>query len=144
MGADINQRAVTLTKINARRQGVSLRVYESNLFDEVPLQKFHIIFWNIPFNKIDPGGVEADKYRAGFDIGYMYLKRFLNTAFNYIGKGGCIFLGVDDNEICDLDLIHSLSQEIGWKIERIAEKQVNDPVLWKGEETKLVVLKLTR
>ena len=96
-GVDVNPRAVFCTKANMAIRDVKAEILGSNLFDSVPLRKYDIIAWNIPFNSVDPGGIDDDvKYRASFDPGYKVLGRFLFAAKERISDSGIVLLGVDD------------------------------------------------
>jgi release factor glutamine methyltransferase len=46
---DVNPRAVRLAAANARENGVSMEVVESNLFSALPARQFDVISFNLPF-----------------------------------------------------------------------------------------------
>lgn len=82
--ADINPMAVQNALLNKElhKWKEQLQIFESNCFDNIPLQKFDIIIFNIPFhseNKIIEKPIEL----ALFDPNFKSLISFLIKAKNY-------------------------------------------------------------
>lgn len=144
-GVDISRSAVLCSRVNASIRKIDVKIYESNLFCNVILDREQdFVFWNIPFNRVDPGGVEDVRYRPGFDLGYRYLEEFLENADEHLSPKGCILLGVD-NQICDLKMISELISKAGYKQTAIAIRILpipDDP--WPQTGCSLMVLKLIR
>ncbi len=122
--SDIAPMAVLNIKANALWWEVDCEVYEGSLYENTPEGQFDIIFWNIPFFKENPGGVEDVKFRAGFDLEYNYLKRFLQeTHKTRLAQNGKVLLAVDE-DMCDRPSIHALIEEVGFKWKVQAQKQI--------------------
>ncbi len=123
--SDIAPMAVLNIKVNALLCGVNCKVYEGSLYENTPKGQFDIIFWNIPFFREDPGGVEDVKFRAGFDPEYQYLKQFLEETYRErLADGGKVILAVDEY-MCDRPSIHTLIEQNGflWQVHK--EIQIN-------------------
>jgi release factor glutamine methyltransferase len=123
--SDIAPMSVLNIKANALWWGVECKVYEGSLYDNVPTGQFDIIFWNIPFFKENPGGIEDVKFRAGFDPEYKYLKQFLHETYSdRLAENGKVLLAVDE-DMCDRPAIHALIEEAGfsWKVHE--QRQIN-------------------
>ncbi|MCU0444977.1 MAG: methyltransferase [Microscillaceae bacterium] len=115
--SDISPMAALNTKANALWWGVNCEVYEGSLFSSVPKGQFDVIFWNIPFFREDPGGVEDVRFRAGFDPGYKFLGQFLADCQNErLSAEGQILLAVD-HDMCDLSAIQALIDQNGFQSE---------------------------
>ncbi|NJL15644.1 MAG: methyltransferase [Microscillaceae bacterium] len=99
--SDIAPMAVLNIRANALWWKVNVQVFEGSLYDQSPEGQFDLIFWNIPFFREDPGGIEEIKFRAGFDPEYRYLRAFLAaTQAERLAPGGKVLLAVDE-DMCD-------------------------------------------
>jgi release factor glutamine methyltransferase len=137
--SDISPMSVLCVKANALWWGVNCEVYEGSLFTPIPAgKKFDLIFWNIPFISVDPGGVEAVEFRAGFDPGYQFQRQFLSEVRNYLSEYGELYLGAD-RQMCDLEALYQIFAEAGFEVELYRENAEN----WKGFEFTFIMLKLT-
>lgn len=121
--SDIAPMAVLNTKANALWWGVQCEIYQGSLFENVPAGKFDIIFWNIPFFKENPGGIDDVKFRAGFDPDYKYLTQFLADCHHRLAENGQILLAVD-YDMCDLEHIGQLIDKAGFKSEHFHKNQI--------------------
>jgi len=139
--SDIAPMAVLNTKVNALWWGVECVVYEGFLYENVPKEsKFDIIFWNIPFFKENPGGIEDVKFRAGFDPEYESLKTFLKeTKESKLADGGKVLLAVDE-DMCDRPTIHQLIEEAGFLFSVNREMQMD----WGGMTVRFAFLLLEK
>jgi methylase of polypeptide subunit release factors len=123
--SDIAPMAALNIKANALWWDAPCQVFEGSLFDNTPEGKFDIIFWNIPFFREDPGGVEDVKFRAGFDPEYQYLKKFLKEAYeNRLSDKGKVLLAVDE-DMCDRPIIHQLIEEAGFRWNVHEQRTIN-------------------
>ncbi|GAB4395857.1 MAG: hypothetical protein OHK0053_07110 [Microscillaceae bacterium] len=113
--SDIAPMAALNIRANALWWKVNVQVFEGSLYDQTPEGQFDLIFWNIPFFREDPGGIEEIKFRAGFDPEYRYLRTFLAaTQAERLAPGGKVLLAVDE-DMCDRPLIHQLIEENGFQ-----------------------------
>lgn len=79
VAADINPRAVDNTRANAERHGVGDRVgvVHSDLFRDVPDERFDLVFWNSPFILAPEDHVYGSLHERAFvDAGYAAHRRF--------------------------------------------------------------------
>lgn len=123
--SDIAPMSALNIKANALWWGVHCEVYEGSLYESTPEGQFDVIFWNIPFFKENPGGIEDVIFRAGFDPDYHYLQSFLKETYKTrLAEGGKVLLAVDE-DMCDRPSIHALIEEAGfaWKVHE--ERQIN-------------------
>jgi len=85
---DINPNAVKATKENARINNLTVKVAESDLFDNVN-GKFDTIIFNLPYLPVEDSGVEAKAWAGGND-GLGPLSRLLEGYSEYLSPGGRI------------------------------------------------------
>lgn len=80
--ADINPAAVENARANKDIYHVTdhnLEIFHSNCFDQIPLQTFDVIIFNIPFHS-KPHEINSSLDRAFFDPGFESTQRFLYQA----------------------------------------------------------------
>jgi release factor glutamine methyltransferase len=114
MAVDVNPRAVACARANAERNGMSLRVLLSDLFQEVQ-GKFEVIVFNPPYL---PGEAldDIDRSWAGGRDGVAVLARFLSAAREHLSPGGSIYLllsSLMDEEALQRALAGYRWQELG-------------------------------
>ena len=88
MAVDINPDAVRITKENAVTNSLSIKVLESDLFDNVG-GKFDMIIFNLPYVPVEDSGVDAKAWSGGTD-GLGPLSRLLGGYPDYLKPGGRI------------------------------------------------------
>jgi release factor glutamine methyltransferase len=125
---DISDDAVENTRRNARRHGVEdrLRVARSNLFDELPDERFDMIFWNSNF--VEPPAEfvnETDLHHAFFDPGYDAHGRFLREAPRHLRDNGRLLLGFSD--LGNGELLSRQAAEAGLDVTTVRAER-HDPV----------------
>jgi release factor glutamine methyltransferase len=136
---DINPMAVLCAKANALWWNVKCDIYEGDLFSSVPKERFDLVFWNEPFLKTDPGGIEGVEYRALFDPGYRALSRFLKEVGDYLAADGELYLTAD-RLTSDLGDIHHRIEAAGWRGSVALEEEVE----YQGSKFPFQVLKVER
>ncbi len=137
--SDIAPMAVLNAKANALWWNVQCDIYQGNLFENVPQEKFDIIFWNIPFIKDDPGGIEDIRFRIAFDPAYKHFQQFLVDVDSRLENNGQILLAVDYG-MCDVPEIYDLTDKAGFNTKVYQESQIS----WKQIEFHLAFLLLSR
>jgi release factor glutamine methyltransferase len=87
--ADINPEAVRCTKANARKNGVQLDAFESDLFSALPASRYDLIAWNPPFLP----GVPQSAADAAFYGGprFEVIRRFVCEARDHIHGNASIY-----------------------------------------------------
>jgi release factor glutamine methyltransferase len=104
--SDISAKALTVAKINIKDNNVKVNLYKSDLFNNIPQQKFDLIIANLPYvpknrSKNQEVGskddIEYEPTDAIFthDNGTEIIKRFLKQAKNYLNIDGAILIELD-------------------------------------------------
>lgn len=135
VSTDINPFASENTKFNADKLGVGSRieVTTGDVLDGVALgKKFDSIFWALPFGFLDPGANVTLEDMQVFDPGYRAIRKFLNTAKNFLKPDGQLLIGFS-SDLANQDLFDELAKEAGVKIEVIAETEIQEKDILKFE-----------
>lgn len=135
VSTDINPFASENTKFNADKLGVGDRVEvtSGDVLDGIPEgKKFDSIFWSMPFGFLDPGANMTLEDTQVFDPGYRAIRKFLNTAKNYLKPGGQLLIGFS-SDLANQGLFEELAKEAGIKIEIITETEIQEKDTLKFE-----------
>ena len=109
---DINLSALDVARVNIERHGVKDRIalYEADLFDGLPEQKFDLIICNPPYvdaadmAQLPPefGHEPAQALAAGKD-GLVFVRRILHDAVNFLPPDGVLVceVGNSQNTLCE-------------------------------------------
>ena len=141
---DINPFAVLCTRENSERLGLGDRVsvYEGDVYDPIPAQKAHAIFWNAPWvsrGRLKQGHVELTRVqRSFFDPGYQGLKKYISLARDYLVPDGRLFLGFGKG--ANTDGMFHIAREHGYEPCVIRKKQDET----KGNVSKYILYELKR
>lgn len=122
---DVNSYAVVNTNENAKFHKVKdrLNVLESDVFDNFPKsKKYDSIFWAMPF-----GYMEADEQvdlidLQTFDPGYRAIRKFFETARQYLKPNGRLLVGFS-REIGTEELLEQLVKENKFSMKLLCEEQ---------------------
>ncbi len=85
--ADVNEKAIENTKINAEKNGFKIRCVKSNLFSNIK-EKFDLIVFNPPYLPTKNENIAWDGGKGGVEI----IKEFLKQARNHLNKNGKIYM----------------------------------------------------
>jgi release factor glutamine methyltransferase len=91
--ADINPEAVKCTEANAKRNGVQVKVYESNLFGTTHRSSptaFDYIFFNPPYYPKEPKNNFELAFNAGAD--YRVLREFASQSKSRLKQNGAVYM----------------------------------------------------
>lgn len=135
IATDINPFASENAKLNADKLGIGDRVEVTNgdVLDGVPQGKtFDSIFWALPFGFLDPGASTTLEDLQVFDPGYRAIRKFLNTAKNFLKPGGQLLIGFS-SDLANQELFEELAKEAGVKIEVVAETEIQEKDTLKFE-----------
>lgn len=122
--SDINPNAVENSKINADKLRVSdkVKVFQSDVFDQIPLKKYDIIYWNHPWLPEEEHYEYEDEIDRGlFDPDYKYLKKYISGLNKYLAVGGRVFLGFGD--FGEISILKNIAQESNFKIKELAREK---------------------
>lgn len=134
---DISPMSVANAQVNALWWGIDCEVYQSDLFESVPVGRFDVIFWSMPWISGDPGELSDVRYRAAFDPGYASVTRFLEACHSRLSSIGRVILSVD-RDVCDYPLILSMIEAAGFRWS-IADEA---PASFEGMDLTYVYLEL--
>ena len=105
--ADISRDALEVASINLEQHDLTGQVslYESDLFDSIPVQQFDVIVSNPPYVDAEDMAGLSDEYhfepeiglRAG-DDGLLLVDRMLMRAGQYLSENGVIFIEVGNSQ----------------------------------------------
>lgn len=143
ISTDINPFASENTKYNADKMGIGDRVEVTNgdVLDGVPKSKmFDSIFWALPFGFLDPGANVTLEDMQVFDPGYRAIRKFLNTAKEFLKPGGQLLIGFS-SDLANQEFFEELAKEAGVKLEVVAETEIQEKEALKFELLKGVYLK---
>jgi release factor glutamine methyltransferase len=110
---DVNPHAVTLARENARRNGVSVEVLQSDLFAALPERRFDLVAFNIPFYSSTP----ATPYEAAFGAGPQLstVRRFGSELPRHLAEGGRAVIVYSED--CDGAAVARAFGEAGLELE---------------------------
>lgn len=135
VSTDINPFASENTKFNATRLGVGDRVQVAtgDVMDGVEKgKKFDSIFWALPFGFLDPGTSISMEEMQVFDPGYRAIRKFFNTAKNFLKPDGQLLIGFS-SDLGNQELLEEIAEHAGLKINIVAEKELQEKDALKFE-----------
>ncbi len=116
---DISPMAVGCAIENARINKVSIVVYQSDLFSEIPIQHFDIIAVNPPYYKKNPVSIAEKAWYAGENL--EYFRRFFQQVKAYMNPNSILFMVLSDE--CDIDGIEAIANENNFQFDLSIEKR---------------------
>lgn len=139
--ADINPYAIENARANKNLHGLSdqkLRIYESDCFDTIPLQKFDLIIFNIPFHS------EEHKFndpleRAFYDPHFQTLKKFLLQSHSYMDENSQIMIAFSNKgDVAELERLFTFYQ-YNWTLWRLinTDQQFDSRIYLLKKQTSL-------
>jgi len=135
VSTDINPFASENTKFNADKLGIGdrIEVATGDVLDGVAHdKKFDSIFWALPFGFLDPGTTVTMEDVQFFDPGYRAIRKFFNTAKNFLKPGGQLLIGFS-SDLGNQELLEKLAQQAGVTIDTVAEKEIQEKDTLKFE-----------
>jgi len=115
LGVDIDKKAVNNAVENVRRCGLEkrIKIIQSNLFDNVPRQKFDRILANLPFTNCKYSKKNAHLL---FDPEYKIHDKFLRQAKDYLSKNGKII--IVGGELADETSLYTLARKYEYYVQK--------------------------
>lgn len=107
---DINPIAVENTRTNAETNKRKFPVYLSNLFADIPQEKFDLILVNPPYYKKQPSNLAEHAWYCGEKL--EYFDALFNQAKSYATTESEILMVLSDE--CDISGIKSIAKNHGW------------------------------
>ena len=131
VATDINPFASENTKFNAEKLGVGdrIEITTGDVLDGVESgTKFDSVFWALPFGFLDPGTEVTMEEMQVFDPGYRAVRKFFNTAKNFLKPNGQLLIGFS-SDLGNQELLEELAKQAGLKIDTVAEKEIQEKEL---------------
>lgn len=135
VSTDINPFASENTKFNAEKLGVGdkIEITTGDVLDGVASdKKFDSIFWALPFGFLDPGTEVSMEEMQVFDPGYRAVRKFFNTAKNFLKPNGQLLIGFS-SDLGNQELLEELAKQADLKIDTVAEKEIQEKDTLKFE-----------
>lgn len=125
---DINPHAVECAKRNAEINGVS-HLVDARLTDLFSAMKngeqFDTIYWDLPFVYVpEDYRLNSILEKAVCDPGYIKIREFLEQAPDYLNENSRLLIGFGSNG--EFDILKSITDELGYEIEKIAQESIPD------------------
>ena len=112
---DINPLAVETVRENAARNQLHLQVLESDLFEQLPEQRFDFVVVNPPYYPKDPQTPAAHAWYCG--AGYEYFERFFENLHRYRNPDSKVLMVLSED--CDISRITTIAGRYHWDMEMI-------------------------
>lgn len=109
---DINPLAVKAARQNAEANGLSLCVWESDLFDHVPAQTFDYILANPPYYPRQPRNATEYAFFAGENFGYF--EKLFRQAPDFIHADSKVWMILSED--CDMEKIAGIAIRYGFNL----------------------------
>ncbi len=130
VATDINSQALELTRINAKKHGVSDQIdcRLGSLFDPLKKsEKFDYIYWNWPYGYLPHTPQNLSDFEKAFvDPGYHMIGKFLEQCTNFLKPGGSVILSF--GSLGNRDLFDTLIKK-----NSLAQKTLAEAVLPNGK-----------
>lgn len=117
--SDINQVAIHSLEMNSRSNRISLTVIHSDLFTNIPLQRFDLIAINPPYYKKQPKTPAEYAWYCG-EQGEYFLQLFSSLQW-YMHSQSTVLMVLSDG--CDLEMIKGMAAENGFRLDCVFEKK---------------------
>jgi release factor glutamine methyltransferase len=117
--SDINQVAIHSLEMNSRSNHISLTVIHSDLFTNIPLQRFDIIAINPPYYKKQPKTPAGYAWYCG-EQGEYFQQLFSSLQW-YMHSYSMVLMVLSDG--CDLKMIVEMALSNGFKLNCVFEKK---------------------
>ncbi len=113
--SDISSLAVENVQDGAKRNGLTLQVVQSDLFEQLPPGYFDFIFINPPYYPGTPSNEEAHAWYCGPEFGYF--DRLFQGLGDYVGPDSKVLMVLSED--CELDRISGAGEPYHWRMQEI-------------------------
>ena len=110
--SDINRVAIEYLKLNSNRNGIEIRIIESDLFRSIPPQQFDIIAINPPYYMKEPKNLIDQAWYCGENG--EYFSDLFEQLMEYIHPASKVLMVCCDG--CNLEMIHQAAIKNGFKL----------------------------
>jgi release factor glutamine methyltransferase len=116
---DISPVAVASTMENALKNNSNIKVFQSDLFSNIPQQVFDIIAVNPPYYKKKPGSVAENAWYCGENL--EYFQNFFGQVKNFMSASSVIFMVLSDE--CDVRGIQAIANDNSLTFSLVLQKR---------------------
>lgn len=121
LSTDINLEALASIRASKEKNGLDLKVLESDLFDQIPTQIFDYIIINPPYFPKDASNPREQAFFCGANFEYFH--KLYKQLPAYINEKSTVYMILSDD--CDVKYISSLAEKAGF-----VWKEVYQEVIW--------------
>ena len=118
VAVDIDLDAVRSLNNKAKKEGLKIQAFFSNLFENVR-GKFDTIIFNPPYLPGDADAIEDYQWAGGGEYGDQVIMRFLAKAWRYLNDGGKIYIVL--SSFNRIDII----KKYPYEFEKVAELKLS-------------------
>lgn len=113
--SDINPAAVANTIENAKKNGVTVKAIQTDMFDSIPHQLFDLIVINPPYYPKDPTSDAEKAWYCGTD--FQYFSKLFASLGAFMHSESEVYMILSDD--CELDQIQSIAKTFGFKFSEV-------------------------
>lgn len=117
---DINADAVKYLAENSRANDLPIEIIHSDLFADIPHQRFDIIAINPPYYKKDPDSAAEHAWYCGTEG--QYFQRLFEQIGEYLHAESVVLMILSDE--CDLRMIQDIAAAHEYQLDQVLEKKV--------------------
>lgn len=128
---DINPSSIESINESAKLNSLSLTVYASDLFSNIPKQIFDYIIINPPYYRGEAKNVEQQAWYAGEDL--EYFEALFSELGNYMSTESMVFMSLSED--CELDNIKEVAHKHDFLFLLFKQEKI------KGEKNYLLEIK---
>lgn len=118
--SDISLTAVYNIEKNSKMNDAYVEVVHSDLFDEIPQQRYDYIIINPPYYKKTPTSEKEFAWFGGDD--FQYFRKLFSQLDNFIYENTNVIMVLSDDT--DFDMIKSIGQDSKFTMEEIMKKKI--------------------
>lgn len=117
--SDINPAAITNVKLNAKRNKVSIKVIQSDLFENIEPLPFDFVLINPPYYPKNPKDDAEKAWFCGVD--FDYFKALFPRLTNYFNPSASVYMILSED--CEIDKIKAIAAESTLRFTAVFERE---------------------
>ena len=117
---DISGKAVQNLSINAELNRVDIRVIQSDLFDEIPLQTFDVIIVNPPYFEKNPKNEKEFAWFCGSN--FEFFNKLFRQLSGYFDLSTNIIMNLSED--CEIEVIKNIAFENNFLMNEIKRERI--------------------
>jgi release factor glutamine methyltransferase len=117
---DISENAISNTRINTEKNNATVNLIKSDLFENIPQQRFDLIIINPPYYAREVRSEEEHAWNCGANFEYFH--KLFGQLPNYLHNDTFVLMVLTKG--CDLASIFSIAKEKKFRFELLKEKIV--------------------